>query len=306
MSSCVGPILWHYTSQNAIHAILSEEKFRLTHIADLADQSELLFGIEKVCEAATDIAGTDPNISVALSSSVQKLEGIRRHLAKKDTNNNRNNGRNGLMEKYILSFTTNGDSRHHWENFCSPKGGAIGFDKNNLEHWINETQENPNNPMAHFYFDECLYVNKEGISNSICKEIHRIVERLKTDSITKDYFKETEDNGTNYNQMQISFPLQSDLLELAIRIKQKEFCEEQEYRVIVNNSNYKSFEIKDCSIKKQCIKLSPMDLSIKNLVSHIILSPNTTDEDKTSLRCLINKKRLNVDIQRSCCSDINQ
>lgn len=300
--TCVNsiPDLWHYTTIDAAASILDSDILKATHFADFTDQTELLFGLSKLHE----VVSSDSYITSDLNYNVESFFRNKAYLEKEDEHHNRPNGRDGIYEFYIISFTGIQNSDFHWNAFCkknnSPidSGCALGFNKDLIQNWIsNELLSNPSIPKAHIESLNCLYPKDNGIDNQIQEKINSIIEELKQNPVYRDCFYDTDDLQTKKrNQIQIGLLLDNRFLRLATQIKRSIYQQESEYRIVIDNSEFESSINKKNN--KQQIDL-PMFLKETNLISKIIMSPNASVEDERTIQNAIDKNGLNILIQRN-------
>lgn len=213
----------------------------------------------------------------------------------------RTHGHNGIYEYYILSFTHLLDSLFHWKNFCDT-GCSLGFNRNRLENWINDIHKHPFFPTMHYKCMNCIYLkdtedekDKVEVSRSMQNELDIIINDLKIDHRTKDCFLETNDPEIQRRQqLQINPVLDRELTMLSLQIKKHQYYNEQEYRLVIDNTNYPRLLIN----QKHCIEL-PMFLNETAMITEIMMAPNASIEDEENIKDLIKQKGLHIETHRS-------
>lgn len=299
--TCVNsnPDLWHYTNIDAAVSILNTDILKATYYADLSDDMELTFGITEEVETIS----SNSYITSDLNYNVDTFNSYKDFLELADRNNRQAQGINGILDYYIVSFTTIPNSNYHWNTFCKKNnssidsGCALGFNKKMIENWIsNELIANPNSPLAHFIFGKCMYLENGGLDSPLHNTINGIMEELKHDPISRTYFCNIDDiEKGKYNKFQIGLSLDSKLLNLSTQIKRCIYQPENEYRIVIDNTGYKPTVSKN---NKRQIDLR-MCLKETNLISKIIMSPHASVEDERTIQNAIDKNGLNISIQRN-------
>ncbi len=219
----------------------------------------------------------------------------------------RTHGYNGIYEYYILSLTHLRDSLFHWKNFYDT-GCSLGFNSNLFGNWINIIHRRPFSPKMHFKNMDCIYLkdtedekdkererNEIEASISLQNELDIIINDLKNDPTSKDYFVETNDPEIQrLHQFQINPVLERELTMLSLQIKKHQYYNEQEYRLVIDNTNYPRLLIN----QKHCIEL-PMHLNETAMITEIMMAPNASIEDEEKIKDLIERKGLHINTHRS-------
>lgn len=118
---------------------------------------------------------------------------------------------------YVFSLSEKNDDLNMWRGYANDAGGvSIGFDDSvfiSLEKW-NESSSDT------YFFVKCEYVTSEDLANS-----------LKLNSSIQQWFKENTGDVDCFESTTIS-----RILLDAMKYKHETFCEEGEWRVVINSS----------------------------------------------------------------------
>ncbi|UCZ76778.1 DUF2971 domain-containing protein [Dickeya zeae] len=261
--------LYHYTDVNGLLGIIENKKIWATDIRFLNDSMEYYAGIEslsKICDGMVNHDHGGDHINKAFSD----LYGI----LKKGIKDNLEN-----RSLYVASFTDDRDNLRQWMSYCPPNGGyAIAFDRSKMV----VSGGKDNKVVCRL---EPVDYKDESMSNI-----------LSVDVITRD-LKQNSLDIKNY-----SSKIVNDLLFRCCAIKNKEFYDEHETRLIIQSKTTKDHDVKFRS--KSGVVVPYFEYCIEpEWITEIIIGPNVNMDLATSgMKELLDRNSIQCKIERSCCS----
>lgn len=276
-------MLYHYTSIYALKGIIENKELWVTGMDYLNDSKERRYIIEYL-EFVIKKLKESSNIEL-----IQCLEyvlwGIRLFFKEKLSETGEiydvirsyvnNNLIRRLNDSYVLSLSKNSDSLTLWGNYANNEGYNIGFDKNSLiETFINSDCTQYSMPLHGEVLYKSIEYDKDVNSDEIIIEIEEYYNKC----IEYDVSKE-----------KIICGLIGNMIYIGLFIKQKEFMNEEEYRVVFLRENYfqegfkTEFRIKDSSF----IPFIKVPFNERDIKSIRVGPNNKNDITKNGLKCLL-------------------
>ena len=131
------PLLYHYTSPDALMKILSCGQIWATSIRHFEDASELLYAEEVYATVLDEIKEQHPNSiqsKLAEACSIEKHPGPRRSGPLSPGSGRRTTWLNRVLDIFVTCFSPRDDLLSQWQNYARRGAGfAIGFDRLALE-----------------------------------------------------------------------------------------------------------------------------------------------------------------------------
>lgn len=287
----VNSILYHYTSIYALKGIIENKELWVTGVDYLNDSKERRYIIEYLEFVINKLKEINNNGIVEYLEYV--LWGIRLFFKEELSETGEiyniirsyvnNNLIRRLNDSYVLSLSKNNDSLTLWGNYANNEGYNIGFDKNSLiETFINSDSTQYSIPLH----GEVLYKSIEYDKDVNSDEIIIEVQEYYNNCIKYDVSKE-----------KIICGLIGNMIYIGLFIKQKEFINEEEYRVVFLRENYfeegfrTEFRIKDSSF----IPFIKVPFNERDIKSIRVGPNNKSDIAENGLMALLEEKGFNLE-----------
>lgn len=287
----INSILYHYTSIYGLKGIIENKELWVTGMDYLNDSKErryileyLQYIIKKLKENnKIELVGCLEYVlwgiklffKEDLFEDVEIYSVIRKYVT--------NNLIRRLNNSYVLSLSKNSDSLTLWGNYSNNEGYNIGFDKNSLiDTFINSNSTQYSQPLH----GDVLYKGKEHAEDICLEEIIMEIE---------EYYKKCIEYGISREK--IVCGLIGNMIYIGLFIKQKEFMNEEEYRVVFLRENYfeegfrTEFRIKDSSF----IPFIRVPFNESDIKSITVGPNNKSDITENGLKALLEEKGFNLE-----------
>jgi hypothetical protein len=133
--------LFHYTSAEGLHGILTTRKIRLSNVSTLNDASEMLYGRDVISKVLLSrLKGQDSalNLAAVYQKGTKFVE-------------------EGLVsQSYVFCFCSKDDLLSQWRAYGEGGAGfAIGFNRVRLEEYLQKGSLRVSDPMPLVYSEDC-------------------------------------------------------------------------------------------------------------------------------------------------------
>lgn len=284
-------ILYHYTSIYSLKGIIENKELWVTGIDYLNDSKERKYIIEYLEFVINKLKEIDNNgiveclkyvlwgIRLFFKEELSETDGIYDEIRSYVNNNLIRR----LNDSYVLSLSKNNDSLTLWGNYSNNEGYNIGFEKNSLiDTFINSDSSENWIPLHGEVLYKSINYDKDIKSNEIIIEIQEYYNKCIKYNVSKE---------------KIICGLIGNMIYIGLFIKQKEFMNEEEYRVVFLRENYfekgfrTEFRIKDSSV----IPFIKVPFNERDIKSIKIGPNNRSDITEKGLKALLKEKGFNLE-----------
>lgn len=146
------PVLYHYTSMDAMLSILGNRTLRFTHYSNTNDQREDRYGKDLIIEELEQYLSNDgrdcsPEIEKNIKGIFDKV--IDRLKPVRVKNGNDIEIYSDLLDYYIVCFSEYKDKLSQWRGYADDgRGVSIGFDRSLINHDPFDPIPNEDNPIS--------------------------------------------------------------------------------------------------------------------------------------------------------------
>lgn len=264
--------IYHYTDVNGLLGIISKKSLWATDIRFLNDSMEYYAGVEALTELCSEMIETCRNSKDSVYKSATSLYKIIPKFIKNNLEN---------RNSYITSFTSSRDNLRQWMTYCPKNSGyAIAFNKDKI--LISGEAERQNNIVCRL---ETVDYKKE-----------RVRQMLNIDSIVNNIISK------KLNVEVAASEFVNDMLFHCCAIKNEEFYDEKEIRLVTQSSSQKNHPVQFRS--KSGIIIPYFEYPIElDWIEEVMIGPTTNMKlARLGLEELLERNSVNCKIEESKCS----
>lgn len=307
--------VYHYTSTAGFLGIVNDSNIWATNIFFLNDYQEMKKGIDYVRNNLKD-EKLFPSMSQDYQKIIEKLQDIFDDHYELSPNSEISLT-NYLLEMlvvlsqqfYVASFTHNKDYLRQWTSYCEHNDGiCIEFDEHLLSDSFKFNKFNRHS-QAHHRFDSIIYSYSNSIKKYFDKHKLREVFLSRKQALVNNVRSIREHSAVRKTSAEYRYSATADLLfssilealtEFAL-IKNPEFSDEKEKRLILTVINKHDKSIKFRSKSGVIIPYIPVHIDLKS-ITKVIISP--TDDAmlrRKGIEILRGRYKLDFEICESDC-----